>query len=277
MKYDIEVPTTFLKEEVLERQRRINGDEGIGTGEESHVFSRNQSNGSFDNLSSYANSQGMTSPSTTTTTASRPVLRRSEGSANLLEQPLPFDILDGEGENIQGNEIDHDNSIDDKGGEGDHNEGEEEINYFNPTKQNIIKKVIDFSVENKKDKDRLKALFSNKTFLTETKSLPVSMFISKPDIDDIDIDLDDDPELLQLKLEQENFKNDNISKKVFEREMEELAIQQQQRGDDMNGGDGDGHDPTDGKDGSSSHKKSGKKGSSKNGFKGDFIKRNIQV
>jgi len=95
----------------------------------------------------------------------------------------------------------NDNSYEAGGeGEGENEEREEEVEYFTPTKQNIIKKVADFSTENKKDKDRLKALFSNKTFLTETKSLPISLFISKPDIDDIDIDLDDDPELLQLKL-----------------------------------------------------------------------------
>ncbi|OUM63899.1 hypothetical protein PIROE2DRAFT_9506, partial [Piromyces sp. E2] len=276
MKYDIEVPTTLLKEEVLERQRKMNGgsvEEGGGDAHH-HV----DVGIGFDDLSSYAGD--MTSPSAATTSTSRPILKRSEGSANLLLHPFSFDTLEEKNDEGKGGEEEEEEENNSNNNSNDNNTNDN-INYFNPTKQNIIQKVVDFSVENKKDKDRLKAIFSNKTFLTETKSLPVSMFISKPDIDDIDIDLDDDPELLQLKLEQENFKNDNISKKVFEREMEQLMKQQQQQQqqqqkDEMGDGEegGDGHDTT--KDGSS-HKKSGKKGSGKNGYKGDFIKRNIQL
>ncbi|ORX83652.1 hypothetical protein BCR32DRAFT_266809 [Anaeromyces robustus] len=157
MKYDIEVPTTFLKDEILEKQKKI------------------------------------------------PLLKREESSANLLLNYSTHEIQSlinkNENENENENEKEEkENNEDKENNEEEKEEEEEEEEYFNPTKQNIIKKVVDFSTENQKDKDRLKILFSNKTFLTETKSLPISMFISKPDIDDIDIDLDDDPELLKLKM-----------------------------------------------------------------------------
>jgi len=182
MKYDIEVPTTLLKDEVLAKQHEIfpmNGDKIV-------VDDGNPNAQNPPPLNR-----------TTTSSHSHPVLHRSEGSANLLENIIPFNEEEIKNEKME-NEVGEGVEGEDDGKKDDSEE--EEIEYFNPTKQNIIKKVVDFSVENKKDKDRLQAIFSNKTFLTETKSLPVSMLISKPDIDDIDIDLDDDPELLQLKL-----------------------------------------------------------------------------
>ena len=180
MKYDIEVPTTLLKDEVLAKQREIfsmdENEEKPGKDGDDYSQQTTPTQHSSRINSSYA----------------PPRLQRFEGSTNLLE-----DL------NLYENEINSEKKEDNgKEGEGEgEGEGEEEeVEYFNPTKQNIIKKVVDFSMENKRDKDRLQALFTNKTFLTETKSFPVSMFISKPDIDDIDIDIDDDPELLQLKL-----------------------------------------------------------------------------
>jgi hypothetical protein len=250
-KYDIEVPTTLLKEQVQkklvsqeneENDNHDNNDDNKEEEEEEKDLTNSNKN-SLDNNKE-------TSFSSISSSKLRPILRRENGSTNLL---MLDDHISFEDNNHSSSLPDqnNDNSYEAGGeGEGENEEREEEVEYFTPTKQNIIKKVADFSTENKKDKDRLKALFSNKTFLTETKSLPISLFISKPDIDDIDIDLDDDPELLQLKLEQENFKNDNISKKIFEKEKEEQEAK----------------------------KESGKKiKNSKNGFKGNFIKRNIQL
>ncbi len=205
MKYDIEVPTTLLKDEVLAKQRVIFAmdneseikkrgieDDGGGGGE-GHDHN---DGGGHDDIPPKQQLNRMKS------FYSFPILQNTDGSANPLDNLNQFEeeIHKKQGNGKEGDDGGEEGADAGKGVEGEGEGNEEEIEYFNPTKQNIIRKVVDFSEENRKDKDRLQALFTNKTFLTETKSFPVSMFISKPDIDDIDIDLDDDPELLQLKL-----------------------------------------------------------------------------